>query len=260
MKGLTENWTNAGNRDFANYTSLPPGNYIFELRSANSDGKLSPGITSMGFSIFPPWWQTWFFRILSIIVLAGIVTYFVRRRIMLIRKEANLKQKIAETEMKALRAQMNPHFIFNSLNSIREMILNNDNKEASHFLSKFAHLIRITLDQTGQSFISLRNIIDYLHRYVEIEQVRNAEFTCRILADDELDLDETELPPMLIQPFVENAIWHGVSSKEKNINITIDFKKENSQLACIISDNGIGINQSIKNKIEGDKLHHSVGN
>jgi len=259
MKGLTENWTNAGNRNFANYTSLPPGNYIFQLRSANSDGKWSGGITTMSFSIFPPWWQTWWFRILAVILLAGIATYFVRRRIQLIRKEANLKQKIAETEMKALRAQMNPHFIFNSLNSIREMILNNENKEASHFLSKFAHLIRITLDQTGQSFISLRNTIDYLQRYVEMEQVRNAEFTCRILADDELDLDETELPPMLIQPFVENAIWHGVTSKEKNINITIDFKKENNQLACIISDNGIGINQSMKNKIEGNELHHSVG-
>ncbi len=259
MVGLNENWTNAGNRNFANYTSLPPGDYIFQLRSANSDGKWCDGITTLSFSISPPWWQTWWFRMLAFILLAGIVTYFVRRRIQLIRKEANLKQKIAETEMKALRAQMNPHFIFNSLNSIREMILNNENKEASHFLSKFAHLIRITLNQSGQSFISLRNTIDYLQRYVEMEQVRNAEFTCRILADDELDLDETELPPMLIQPFVENAIWHGVTSKEKNINITIDFKKEINQLACIISDNGIGINQSLKNKNEGNELHHSVG-
>ena len=259
MKGLNENWTNAGNSNFANYTSLPPANYVFELRSANSDGKWCEGITSLSFNIYPPWWQTWWFRMLVFMLLVGVVTYFVRRRIKLISKEANLKQKIAETEMKALRAQMNPHFIFNSLNSIREMILNNENKEASHFLSKFAHLIRITLDQTGQSFISLRNTIDYLQRYVEMEQVRNAEFTCRILAEDELDLDETELPPMLIQPFVENAIWHGVTSNEKNINITIDFKKENDQLACIISDNGIGIDQSMKNKIDGNELHHSVG-
>ncbi len=259
LKGLNENWTNAGNSGFANYTSLPPANYVFELRSANSDGKWCEGTTTLSFSIHPPWWQTWWFRILAFMLSAGIVTYFVRRRIAMVGKEANLKQKIAETEMKALRAQMNPHFIFNSLNSIREMILNNENREASHFLSKFAHLIRITLDQTGQSFISLRNTIDYLQRYVEMEQVRNAEFTCRILADDELDLDETELPPMLIQPFVENAIWHGVTSNEKNINITIDFKKENEQLACIISDNGIGINQSMKNKIGSGELHHSVG-
>jgi LytS/YehU family sensor histidine kinase len=194
-----------------------------------------------------------------VLALAGAVVYFTRKRINVVRGEAHLKQKLAETEMMALRAQMNPHFIFNSLNSIREMILNNENQEASHFLSKFAHLIRITLDQSGQSFISLRNTIDYLHRYVEMEQVRNAEFTCRILAEDELDLDDTELPPMLIQPFVENAIWHGVTSKEKNIDISIDFRKEKHQLACVIADNGIGINASLRNKINGHDLHHSVG-
>lgn len=259
LKGLSDNWTNSGNRNFANYTSLPPGHYTFQLRSANSDGKWCKGITSLSFSISPPWWQTWWFRLAAVLLLVGMVAYFTRRRINVIRDEAQLKQKLAETEMMALRAQMNPHFIFNSLNSIREMILNNENQEASHFLSKFAHLIRITLDQSGQSFISLRNTIDYLHRYVEMEQVRNAEFTCRILADDELDLDDTELPPMLIQPFVENAIWHGVTSKEKNIDITIDFKKDNHQLACVIADNGIGINASLKNKINGHTLHHSVG-
>lgn len=259
LKGLTENWINVGNRNFANYTSLPPGNYIFQLRSINNDGKWCQGMTTFSFKIKAPWWQTWWFMLIAFFLLAGLLTYFVRRRIQVISSEANLKQKIAEAEMMALRAQMNPHFIFNSLNSIREMILHNENNEASHFLSKFAHLIRITLNQSGQSFISLRNTIDYLHRYVEMEQVRNADFTCRILADDELDLDETVLPPMLIQPFVENAIWHGITGKKKNINITIDFKKENKELACIIADNGIGINQSLKNKETETELHHSVG-
>jgi ligand-binding sensor domain-containing protein len=259
LKGLSDNWTNCGNRNFANYTSLPPGSYTFQLRSANSDGKWCQGVTTLSFIISPPWWRTWWFRLGAVLALAGAVIYFTRKRINVVRGEAHLKQKLAETEMMALRAQMNPHFIFNSLNSIREMILNNENQEASHFLSKFAHLIRITLDQSGQSFISLRNTIDYLHRYVEMEQVRNAEFTCRILAEDELDLDDTELPPMLIQPFVENAIWHGVTSKEKNIDISIDFRKEKHQLACVIADNGIGINASLRNKINGHDLHHSVG-
>ena len=139
------------------------------------------------------------------------------------------------------------------------MILNNENKEASHFLSKFAQLIRMTLNQSGQPFISLRNTIEYLHRYVEMEQVRNAEFTCRILADDELDLDETILPPMLIQPFIENAIWHGTTGNNKSININIDFKKLDEQLVCIIDDNGIGIEQSLKMKKETSGGHQPVG-
>ena len=145
------------------------------------------------------------------------------------------------------------------------MILSNENKEASHFIAKFAHLIRVTLEQSTQSFISLRNTIDYLQRYVEMEKIRNNNFTFEITTDEKLDLDETILPPMLIQPFVENAIWHGVPGKEKNISIRIDFKKSVAsgrhiaQLACIIEDNGIGINQSLRNKKNNEDLHHSVG-
>ncbi|HQW92275.1 MAG TPA: two-component regulator propeller domain-containing protein [Ferruginibacter sp.] len=259
LKGLSENWTNCGNRNFVSYTSLPPGDYVFEIRSSNSDGKWCEGMTTLAFSIHPPWWQTWWFRISALAFLAGLITWFVRRRIQVIRREATLKQKITETEMMALRAQMNPHFIFNSLNSIREMILHNENKEASHFLSKFAQLIRMTLNHSGQSFISLRNTMEYLHRYVEMEQVRNADFTCRILADDELDPDETILPPMLIQPFIENAIWHGTSGNKKNININVDFKKVNDQLVCIIDDNGIGINQSLELKSTNAGGHQPVG-
>jgi len=186
-------------------------------------------------------------------------------RIGQIRQKANIDKQLSQAEMKAMHAQMNPHFIFNSLNSIREMILTNENKEASHFLSKFAHLIRMTLDQSGQSFITLRTTIEYLNRYVEMEQIRNSHFTCRILADEELDPDETVFPPMLIQPFVENAIWHGVTSTQKNININIDFKKsaslgrQTNQLVCIIEDNGIGINDSLKNKKNSPDKHHSVG-
>jgi sensor histidine kinase YesM len=92
-----------------------------------------------------------------------------------------------------------------------------------------------------------------------MEQIRNNHFTCRILTDDELDPDETVLPPMLIQPFVENAIWHGTTGKQKSINIRIDFRKQDHQLVCIIDDNGIGISQSLKNKSNGSEKHQSVG-
>ncbi|HSN61708.1 MAG TPA: histidine kinase, partial [Ferruginibacter sp.] len=163
------------------------------------------------------------------------------------------------TEMKALHAQMNPHFIFNSLNSIREMILNNENNEASHFLGKFAQLIRLTLDQSGKAFISLRHTIDYLTRYMEMEQIRNEQFTCRILADDELDIDETFLPPMLIQPFIENSLWHGTKADDKKININIDFKKVNKEVLCLIEDNGVGIEASLKQKQQTGSKHISVG-
>jgi len=259
LKGLNDRWSDFSVNSSANFTSLPPGDYTFELMAANSDGLRSKGIVALAVTIQPPWWQTWWFRTLAILLLAGLITYFVRRRILSIKKEATLKQKIAEAEMMAMRAQMNPHFVFNSLNSIREMILSNENNEASHFLGKFARLIRITLDQSGKTFVPLRQTIDHLTRYIEIEQIRNEAFTCRILADDELDPDEVMLPSMLIQPFVENALWHGTTANRKNININVDFKKQGDRLLCIIEDDGIGIRQSLKNKINGSKTHHSVG-
>jgi sensor histidine kinase YesM len=146
--------------------------------------------------------------------------------------------------MKALQSQMNPHFIFNSLNSIREMVLSEENKEASHYLSKFAQLIRITLEQSTQETVSLRATIDYLHRYIEMETVRNGFLTYEIQVGDELDQDETLVSPMFIQPFVENAIWHGVSATRKDIRVNISFRKTGDLLVCTVDDNGMGIQHS----------------
>jgi sensor histidine kinase YesM len=117
----------------------------------------------------------------------------------------------------------------------------------------------MTLDQSGQSFISLRQAIDYLQRYIEMEQIRNNHFTCHISVSEDLDPDETLLQPMLIQPFIENAIWHGVTARDKGININVDFEKETGQLVCTVDDDGIGIEESMKNKMNTVSLHHSVG-
>ncbi|MCF3110835.1 histidine kinase [Niabella sp. CC-SYL272] len=259
LKGLNDQWSTPGTSNMAQFTSLPPGNYVFELKAANSDGQWSRKVQTLRITIRAPWWHTGWFKTAAVLLLAGLAGIFIRRREQAIRKEATLKQQIAEAEMMAMRAQMNPHFVFNSLNSIREMILCNENKEASHFLGKFAGLIRTTLDQSGKPFVTLRHTIDHLTRYIEMEQIRNGEFTSRILADDDLDPDEVLLPSMLIQPFVENALWHGTTASHKNIDIRIDFKKQEEQLLCVIEDDGIGIRQSLKNKINGSKTHHSVG-
>jgi ligand-binding sensor domain-containing protein len=252
-----ETWTAVGAQRDINFTELPPGKYIVQVKATgNYDTEDTRTITII---IAPPFWQTAWFIFLCVAAVAVLMTILYRGRIKRIRQKADLDKRLAQTEMKALHAQMNPHFIFNCLNSIREMILNKDTREASHFLSKFAHLMRLTLDHSSRSVITLRNTIDYLHRYMEMEQIRNADFTCRILADTELDPDETVLPPLLIQPFIENAIWHGVTGDRKNININIDFRKEGSQLVCIIDDNGIGIDRSLQNKLNSTASHLSVG-
>jgi len=253
----TTDWNNLGPQRNLNLNNLQPGKYFIRLKATGKSG--DEKINEFMLVIRPPFWKTTGFLVTGCLLLISLIYWLYRYRIRQVRQKANIDKLLAQTEMKALHAQMNPHFIFNSLNSIREMILSNENKEASHFLSKFAHLIRMTLDQSGQTFISLRHTIDYLHRYIEMEQIRNSHFTSRILADDELDPDETVLPPMLIQPFIENAIWHGTTGTKKDININIDFKKEREQLVCIIDDNGIGIQQSLQHKKEDSSLHNPLG-
>lgn len=216
-------------------------------------------MNELAFYIKPPFWQTSQFYFLSGVVIISLLYFLYRLRIKQIRQKANIDKQLVQAEMKALHAQMNPHFIFNSLNSIREMILNYETKEASHYLTKFAYLIRITLEHSSQSFISLRKTIDYLHRYIEVEQIRNTNFTCCFHTDENLDMDEIVLPPMLIQPFIENAIWHGTTNDTEEILIRIHFEKEGNQLVCKIDDNGIGINQSLVHKEEVVNQHQSIG-
>ncbi|MEO7445109.1 MAG: histidine kinase [Ferruginibacter sp.] len=252
-----EEWQDIGTQHSLNLTALPSGKYFIYLKATGKSGDQK--FKTFRFSILPSFWETTWFIVLAGLSLLALAFVFYHYRIKQVQQKANLDKLLAQTEMKALHAQMNPHFIFNSLNSIREMILNNENNEASHFLGKFAQLIRMTLNQSGKVFITLSQTMDYLTRYMEMEQIRNGFFTCRILADDELDLNETILPPMLIQPFIENALWHGTTADNKKINVNIDFKKENNQLVCIIDDNGIGIDQSLRNKNEGIDQHTSVG-
>lgn len=259
FRGAKE-WNTMGDQRTINLNNLPPGDYSIELKASGKPGV--DKVQTLSFMIRPPVWKTAWFLVAGM-VLAGLLVYFLyRRRIRSIRQKAEIDQQLSQTEMKALQAQMNPHFIFNSLNSIREMILNNENKDASHYLSKFAHLIRITLDQSSQPMVSLRNTTDYLQRYLEMEKIRNSLLSYTISTDEQLDADETMVPPMLLQPFIENALWHGVSASSKAIHVIVDFRKEGDKLLCHIDDNGIGINQALKNKNGKTGLHkpHGIDN
>lgn len=243
MVGLNENWINCGNRNFANYTSLPPGEYTFELKSANSDGKWSAGITSLKILIHPPWWQTWWFITVVLLTVAGIITFLVRRRIRAIRHEAGLKQQIAETEMMALRAQMNPHFIFNCINSIDALIQSNDKYQATVYLNKFAKLIRNILDSSRQNTVPLAKDLETLQLYIDLEQFRNEnKFRAEIRTESGLLQDDYKVPPLIIQPYVENAILHGLRNRmDDKGELIVSVSKQDDRLVYIIEDNGVGM-------------------
>jgi LytS/YehU family sensor histidine kinase len=161
--------------------------------------------------------------------------------------------------MKALHAQMNPHFIFNSLNSIKGMILEDQKHNASRYLSKFAQLIRLSLDQSKQTFITLQQNIEHLEHYLEMEQLRFADFCYDIDVEDGLNRYEIKIAPMLIQPIVENAIWHGLMNQQGPKQLRLNFYQQNQRLICEIEDNGVGMNASLKNKSGSLFTHHSLG-
>ncbi len=176
------------------------------------------------------------------------------------RTEAELLQQKTELEMQALRAQMNPHFIFNSLNSINSFILKNQRTEATEYLTKFSRLIRMMLHSSASAAVSLAEDLAALQLYMELESLRFEEkFDFKIECDPDLDPDFIHVPPMLLQPYVENAIWHGLMLKKEKGNLWVNINREGNDLICTVTDNGIGRKKAAEFKSISKDEHKSMG-
>ena len=173
---------------------------------------------------------------------------------------ASINEQLAEARLAALQAQMNPHFVFNALNSIKRMILDGDNDKASRYLSKFAQMIRMTLEHSKEVFVTLDENITYLKAYLDMERLRFDDgFSYTLTTDETIDRSETVLPSMMIQPLVENAIWHGLLQAEGSKHLRIEFGQEANRIACIVEDNGIGYRKAEQLRKQQRPLHRSVG-
>ncbi len=171
-----------------------------------------------------------------------------------------LNKDLAESQLTALRAQMNPHFIFNALNSVQQYILQGNIDEANRYLSKFSKLQREILNNSDQSFISLEKEKEILELYLQLEQLRfHGNFEYSIIIDKEIDITEIKIPPMLVQPFVENAIWHGLMPKQGERKVQIKFRLNGDMLECLITDNGIGRQAAAMLKEKASTSHQSKG-
>lgn len=170
------------------------------------------------------------------------------------------QRQLSELQMQALRAQMNPHFIFNSLNSINRFILRNDKLQASHYLTKFSKLARHTLQNAQLSSITLEREFEALRLYLELEAVRlDHQFSYSISVADDIDVAAVKVPPLLIQPFAENAIWHGLMPKPEKGHLRIELFVEASALCCRIADDGVGRKQAAELKKNSITTHKSIG-
>lgn len=259
LKGLTNNWVYTRNLQ-VEYAFLPPGNYKFEVYAINSDGLISSTPATLRFTIRPPFWKTWWFISLTIISGIALIVLYLRIRLKMLRKEHKLQSDIGMYREQALIRQMDPHFVFNSLNSIQSFIIKNDSAASSHYLSKFARLMRLILNNSQKQAVTVSDEVDALSLYMELESMRfKHKFDFEITVDPEIESDSTYIPAFLVQPFIENAIWHGIMNLDKTGVIKVEFKKDNNQILCFVEDNGVGRKRAAELKSTADKYKKSMG-
>ena len=232
------------------FNNLAPGNYTFKIKSASLFNNQETTTKTVYILVENPFYKTWWFTILSFLILICLIIILFNIRLKKIRKKQQrllekerLQKQLASSKLESLQSQMNPHFTFNALNSIQNLVLKGSKEQAYNYLTKYADLIRQNLNLSQKSFISFNEELDLLNKYLELEKLRfrdNFEFTIHV--DD--SVKSIEIPTMIIQPFVENAIKHGLLHKiEGSRLLEISFYL-NETLECTITDNGVGIEKS----------------
>lgn len=264
LLGIDSNWvSNSSAKNSVLFNTLLAGNYQFQLKVLNED-KTESTVKSINFSIEEPYYTKWWFYAICVAFIVGLVSAFFMVRIRILSRQNALEiekskteQQLARTQLMALRSQMNPHFIFNALNSIQDYIINNNKELASDYLGLFADLIRKYLHFSNQEHISIDDEVESLSMYLDLEKVRFEEsFNCEVIVDPNVDM-EARIPVMLVQPFVENAIKHGLLHKKKNRELKVTFKQNLGEIEIEIYDNGIGRKAAAQINKMRNKNHQS---
>lgn len=244
MQGLGRgDWMLTQDRELQ-YRSLPPGAYQFEVQVRGRDAQWSES-ARLSILIYPPFSQTFWFWLLFIgggAVLVGIVVAWrlhqVRQRA---QRRIEFQQQITELKLQALRSQMNPHFIFNCLGAIQHFITTSDDRAAHKYLTTFSRLIRKVLENSRVSYINLQDEIETLNLYLKLEHLRFRDrFEYKIDMDSNLNPRNLKVPPMLVQPFIENAVRHGLRHKKGQGNLRVNFTRKDNYVMCTVEDDGIG--------------------
>jgi len=257
--GKEAKWQQVKNGDIA-LGSMPHGKYVLYIKGCNNDEVFSPE-ERLQFTVLPFWYEKNWFIILSFVTIGIIIFLLVRRRIAFIRNQFVFKQRLSESELKAIRSQMNPHFIFNVLNSIESYIMDSDKKTASRLIQKFASLSRLILENSNKSLVTGDKEWKALMLYTELEAMRyNNSFTYNFIIDERLNISKLLLPPMLIQPLIENAILHGLIIENKaDAHLEVKIEKKIGGICVTVMDNGIGIENKIYEKKTSSFKEKSIG-
>ena len=256
---ISNDWIDVAENSEIIISKLNPNDYTIDIKGIDVFDPEISALHSLSFSIQPPFWQTSIFKFVSVFLASICLFGLIRYRENLIRKKESekliLQQKMMELEKKALMSQMNPHFIFNAMNSIQEYIISEDTEEALTFLRKFSRLVRQVLNYSNQKKIPLYEEIELVEDYMELELIRFPnKFQYSISVDKNVDIHTLEIPPFLIQPQIENSIKHGFPHSDSKGILNIHIGKARGYLNINIKDNGIGREASKKRK--GHSLEH----
>ncbi len=265
LVGFDQEWSPATDATFATYSNLPSGKYTFQVIACNKNNIWNKVPATFSFEITPPFWLTWWFFVLCFIFIATIIWLLYRWRVSALKRkhhtqQLDYKSRLLVLEHQTLNASMNRHFVFNALNSIQYYI-NKENKTlASKYLGSFAKLIRKNLDSSFSTFVPLSEEIERLKLYLELEHMRlENKFDYRIDIEGDIDTESIEIPPMMLQPYIENSIWHGILPMQKPGTIIITVKEVGDEIMFSIEDNGIGIEASMEKKKHSGNFHISRG-
>lgn len=259
LLGWDDEWTQPSPRANAQFTNLKPGTYQFEVRSTNGDGKWTSKTRRLTVIISPLWYQRWWIRV--VVPFSGLAlvlgSVFIRFRRSRAREREILYHRMASIQQQALSAQMDHHFTFNALNSIQRFITDNDKASSLYYISKFGKLIRRFLDQARKNEHPIEEEITTLELYLSLESLRaKHSFTYRFEVDQDLDPFNTDIPTSLLQPLVENAIWHGLVPRNDGGGLLlIRFELQERNLVLTVEDNGVGK----KHQKSTRKKHESKG-
>ena len=245
--GLTTNWSEWSTETNMKLFHLKSGKFQLILKGKNIGTSETFQPFYFYITLHPPFWKTWWFIGLTISIIAILIFSYLRQKINKIKNKAKLEKRIAETKLQALQSQMNPHFVFNAMNSIQNFVIDNQTDEALSYIGEFSKLIRQTLNFSSRTTIRLEEEITYLKRYIELENLRrNTKVLFNFSITENTDLSELEIPPMLLQPLIENVFIHAFDNQSIDPILTIEFYLKQTILICKISDNGKGMNTTDK--------------
>ena len=270
LEGSDTTWHYTKNTELR-YLKLTPGKYKFKVLAQNEDGYWSSNPAIINFRILPPFWATLWFKITVLLLIALLVFIAIGIKLNIIKKRDQIKleetekrhgleNELMNTRLKALNQQMNPHFVFNTLSAVQLLVLKNENELVMEYLNKFARIMRMTLDFSRNEFSSIERTIEYISAYIKLKSINlNEEINFNLKISDNIDIHKENISPMIVQPFVENAIIHGLIPRQQNMQLLIEIYKEKDNILFIIEDNGIGRTKAAELNKKREVSHRSYG-